>query len=69
MKKIIDSFLKMIYPALISLFIFAFTTAFVKGDELEVLQLITALIAIAFGFIFLVGFVMNIIYSLKHENS
>lgn len=68
MKKIIDSFLKMIYPALISLFIFAFTTDFVKGDELEVLQLITALIAIAFGFIFLVGFVMNIIYSLKHEN-
>ncbi|MDE7263120.1 MAG: hypothetical protein K2N64_00480 [Anaeroplasmataceae bacterium] len=67
MKRIIDTFLQMVYPTLISLFIFVFTAAFVKDNSLEPLQLISAVLSIVFGLIFLIGFVMNIIYSLKHK--
>lgn len=67
MKKISEVFLQMIYPALISLFIFAFTDAFVSGSSLEPLQLISAVLCIIFGLIFIIGFVMNIIYNLKHN--
>lgn len=69
MKKIIETSLQMIYPSLISLFIFAFTTAFVNGSEFEVLQVISILLTIVFGLIFLIGFVMNIVYNLKHKNN
>lgn len=65
MKNIIETFLKMVYPSLISLFIFAFTSAFVDGNDLEPLQLISAILFLAFGLVFIIGFIMKIIYSLK----
>ncbi len=63
MKRIIEAFLQMIYPSLISLFIFVFTTAFVNGESLETLQLITAILSILFGFLFVIGFLLNIVYN------
>lgn len=65
MKNIIETFLKMVYPSLISLFIFAFTSAFVDGNDLEPLQLISAILFLVFGLVFIIGFIMKIMYSLK----
>lgn len=65
MKNIIETFLKMVYPSLIALHIFAFTSAFVDGNDLEPLQLVSAILFLTFGLIFIIVFIMKIIYSLK----
>ena len=67
MKNIMEIFLNMVYPSLIALCIFAFTSAFVEGDMLEPLQLISAILSLIFGLVFIIGFIMKIIYSLKEN--
>lgn len=69
MKKINDVFMSMVYPMLISLFIFSFVSAFVKDSSLEPLQLISALLALIFGLLFVIGFICKIIYALKNKNN
>lgn len=68
MKRIINSCLTMVYPSLISLFIFVFATAFVKGEKLEIIQLISFILSLLFGLIFLVFFIVNIVYSIRHKS-
>lgn len=69
MKRIINMFLNLIYPALISLFLFCFTKAFiVERDFREPLLVVTAILAIVLGGLFVTGFIWNIVYSIKHKN-
>ena len=66
MKRIIDMLLWMLVPMLVCLSLFMFATAFIVGRILEPLQIITVILSIIFGALFLTGFIWNIVYSLKH---
>lgn len=69
MRRLIDTLLKLIYPALLSLFVYAFTAAFVNNqNEYFVFITFFALSIFIFSLLFfLVGFIMNIIYCIKHK--
>lgn len=67
MKKLIDMLLSMVYPALISLFIFVFVDTFTLSDNRQLLQLISALCGDIFGLMFVAGLVLNVIYIIKHK--
>lgn len=66
MKKTMTS---MVYPMLISLFLFCFVSAFVEGGSLEPLQLISAILTFIFGVLFIIGFILNIVSSIKNKNN
>ncbi len=66
MKGLNKTFLSMVYPMLISLFMFCFVSAFVR-DDLETLQIVTLIFTMFFGFLFVIGFVLNIIYNIKNN--
>ena len=70
MKRLIDTFLKMIYPALISLAVYAFTDAFVStSSEHSVIIIFISLSVFFFSILlFLIGFFMNIAYCIKHKS-
>lgn len=68
MKELFKLLTKAIYPALLSLFLFIFTTAFVKGEYLEVLELMTAGSTALFGVAFVVGVIGQIVLALKKHN-
>ena len=68
MKKLNDVLINMVYPMLISLFIFVFAEGFVKGGYLEPIELVSILFTIFFGILFVVGFVLKIIEAIK-DNS
>lgn len=68
MKNIFKLFLNMVYPMLISLFLFIFSSAFVTGESLEPLQLTTCLFAIFFGVLFLIGFIGSVVTLIAEVN-
>lgn len=67
MKNLFKTFINMVYPALISLFLFIFTTAFVSGEYLEILQVLTVISSILFGILFLSGIIGNSILLIKNK--
>lgn len=69
MKELFKLFTKGIYPALISLFLFIFTTSFVSGEYLESLQLITCITAVIFGIVFVVGVVVEMFFAIKNSKN
>lgn len=69
MKKLANTFLNMMYPMLISLFLFIFSESFLNGGSREVLQAITAILAVFFGILFLVGFISTIVCAIKSRES
>ena len=69
MKRIINMLLGMIYPALIFLFILCFAEAFIFDSYFrEPLQIVTAILTIIFGALFVAGFIWNIVYTIKHKD-
>lgn len=60
MKKISEIFINMVYPMLISFFIFCFVEAFVKTN-CETLELTSCLFSIFFGTLFVIGLVLTIV--------
>lgn len=69
MKRIINMLLGMVYPMLISLFIYGFAEAFIsERDFREPLQTATVIMAIVFGAMFIAGVIWNIVYSVKHKD-
>ncbi len=68
MKNKFAELINMVYPMLISLFIFCFVSAFVKGELLEPLQLTLAILSVVFGLIFVIGLVFYIISLFKKKN-
>lgn len=71
MKRLINMLLSMVYPALISFFIFSYASVESSNlgrDYREPIQAISATFAIIFGVAFVAGVVWNIIYSLKHKD-
>lgn len=67
MKGISKTLVGMVYPMLISLFMFCFVSAFVSGDDFETLQIVTLIFTMFFGFLFVIGFILNIIYNIKNK--
>lgn len=65
MKKNSNIFINMVYPMLISLFLYCFTTAFVKNSSLESLQLISIILTFVFGIMFVIGLIFEIIHLFK----
>ncbi len=65
MKKSFNAFTNMVYPMLISLFLFCFVDAFITGESHEALQLITAILTIIFGLLFVIGFIYDMVCLLK----
>lgn len=66
MEKISKMFISMVYPFLISLFIFCFVDAFVKTYS-EELELFTSILMIVFGTLFIVGIILNIVWNVKNK--
>lgn len=62
MKAIFKYLTGMVYPMLISLFLFIFTSSFLHGDFLEPMQALTMIMMVIFGVMFLVGLVGHIIF-------
>lgn len=59
--------ISMVYPMLISLFLFCFVSVSVV-EGLEPLQLISAILTLIFGVLFIIGFILNIVSSIKKNN-
>lgn len=55
-------FVNMVYPMLLSLFLFYFATAFVTNEYLELLQVIAAILTAFFGVLFLIGLIFEIVH-------
>ncbi len=67
MKELFNYFSKMIYPALILVFIFAFATAFVEGEFLRMLQMFSCFVSLIFLLLFLIGFIGKIVLIFKQK--
>lgn len=61
-RKSCGAFVNMVYPMLLSLFLFYFATAFVTGEDLEPLQVIAAILTVFFGILFLIGLIFEIVH-------
>ncbi len=68
MEKLAKTFISMVYPLLISFFIFCFVDAFVTYD-LEALQIIAILFMILFGILFIIGFILTIVCVFKERKN
>ncbi len=64
MEKISKTFLLLVYPFLISLFLFCFVNAFVK-KYCEVLEIFTTILMIFFITLFLIGLTLNIVWNIR----
>lgn len=68
MVKVFQLFLRAIYPALISYFIYVFASAFVEGLGLREIHNITGTASIAFFIIFLIGAIGYIAIALMKKD-
>lgn len=67
MKKSFNTFIHMLYLLMISLFLMCFVEAFVEGQSLESLQLVTMLMTILFGILAVLGLIYDVVYIVKDK--
>jgi len=69
MKRNIDFLLSMIYPFLITLFIYCYTETNLKGFDYQPLMISEVMLMTVFGILFIIGVILNIRYSLKNKET